>query len=77
MDQTPPHQTALQKAIDLCGTQVELSRRSQVGQQKISYHLNSSKSIPYHIARQISEAVDGQVPIDDFFKEITAENNAA
>lgn len=71
-----PHHKALEKAIEIAGSQAELGRRSNRSQQIIHYYLNGAKRIPLDAALAFSRAVDGAVKPSDFIPELDESSTA-
>ncbi|PKR55432.1 helix-turn-helix domain-containing protein [Thalassospira marina] len=63
------HTEALQKAIDLAGSQTKLAERVGRSQQTISRYMRE-ETIPYALAVKITAATG--IPLPDFLPELKA-----
>jgi DNA-binding transcriptional regulator YdaS (Cro superfamily) len=63
------YQRAIQKAVDLCGSQSELGRRVGVAQGHVWYWLKTGKVSPLK-AKDVERATGGQVTAEELRPDV-------
>lgn len=69
--------TALERAIEILGTQYALAHAIGAKQQHISYWVNKGKSVPAKYAISIERATNGQVTRSEICPEVFNESTDA